>query len=179
MSTRTDRIALGWGFAEATMFFIVPDVFLTHVAIRMGFRRSLRAALLATVGAIIGGLILFQWATVNPEGAFKAMDAVPAIDAEMINTVRADIASNGNGALVTGPLRGQPYKLFAAASGELGLSGFGLAMLTIPGRMVRFLLAIGIASYLRWVFSRWLSERVMLGFWAGIWLLIYVGYWFR
>lgn len=179
MSTRTNWIALGWGFAEATMFFIVPDVFLTHVAIRKGFRRSLRAALIATAGGIIGGLILFQWATVDPAGVFAAMDAVPAVDAEMISTVRADVASKGNASLVTGPLRGQPYKLFAAASGELGLSAFGLAMLTIPGRMGRFLLAIGVAAYLRWVFSRWLSERVMLGFWAALWLLVYGVYWFR
>lgn len=26
-------IALLWGFAEATVFFIIPDVFLTYVAI--------------------------------------------------------------------------------------------------------------------------------------------------
>ena len=36
--------ALLWGFAEATLFFIVPDVLLSAIAVRRGRGAALRAA---------------------------------------------------------------------------------------------------------------------------------------
>ena len=58
-------LALLWGLAEATFFFIVPDVFLSLVAILGGWR-TWRHIVAAIFGALLGGALLFQWAKVNP-----------------------------------------------------------------------------------------------------------------
>jgi membrane protein YqaA with SNARE-associated domain len=174
-----DRIAFGWGFGEAVLFFIIPDVFLTLVAVRFGFRRSIRLALVATAGAVLGGLVMYGWATLHPGSAFAVMDVLPGIDGSMIEAVRGDVASDGNRALLVGPWQGRPYKLFAAASGELGLSAIGLAMLTVPGRLARFAVSVAVAACARRLFSRWLSQRALVVCWAAFWLLLYAGYWLR
>ncbi|GEM_PF-3959884 len=49
-----NRVALAWGFAEATLFFIVPDVWLTLVA-RERLRTGLIASLYSLAGALAGG----------------------------------------------------------------------------------------------------------------------------
>ncbi len=174
---RSDRVAFGWGFGEAVLFFVIPDVFLTLMAIRFVFRRSVRLAMIATMGAVMGGLVIYGWAALHPTSVFAAMELLPGIDSSMVDVVRSDVARSGNVALLAGPWQGRPYKLFAAASGELGLSPFGLALLTIPGRLVRFIVAVSVASYLRWFFARWVRERAMIAAWAGFWLLGYAGYW--
>ncbi len=48
-------IALAWGFAEATLFFIVADLLISYVTVYFGLRRGLEAALFAMIGAIAGG----------------------------------------------------------------------------------------------------------------------------
>ncbi len=48
-------IAGAWGMAEAVLWFVVPDVFLTWVAMRRGVRPALRLSLVAVAGAIGGG----------------------------------------------------------------------------------------------------------------------------
>lgn len=172
-----DRIALGWGFGEAVLFFVIPDVFLTLVAVRLGLRRSWRLAVLATAGAVIGGLVVYAWASLHPASVTSAMQLLPGIERSMIDSVNADVAAHGSAALLAGPWQGRPYKLFAAASGELGLSAIGLALLTIPGRLGRFAISIALASYLRWFFSRWIPQEVMLATWAAFWVVVYAGYW--
>jgi len=172
-----ERIALGWGFAEAVLFFVIPDVFLTLVAIQFGFRRSLRLALVATAGAVAGGLAMYGWASLHPASVYAAVEFLPGIDGAMVQAVQVDVAAHGNAALLAGPWQGTPYKLFAAASGDLGLSPISLALLTIPGRLARFAVSVAVASYLRWFFARWITEKAMIGLWAMFWVLVYVGYW--
>ncbi len=47
--------SLIWGFAEATFFFIVPDVLLTLIALK-NWRLATRACLWSLGGALIGGV---------------------------------------------------------------------------------------------------------------------------
>lgn len=173
-----DRIAFVWGLAEAVLFFVIPDVFLTLLAIRVGFRTSWRAALWATAGAVVGGLFVYVWATLDPVAVFSLMNLLPGIDAEMIEAVRHQTADSGTAALLGGPWQGIPYKLYAVASGELGLGALSLVLWTVPGRLVRFLIAIAAASYLRMFFGRWVSQPLMVTAWALFWLAVYLGYWF-
>ena len=53
--------AFAWGFAEATLFFFVPDVLLTLIACR-----SLRASLKATTASILGESIETRGKQVTP-----------------------------------------------------------------------------------------------------------------
>ncbi len=167
--------------AEAVLFFIIPDVFLTFVAVRSGTRRGLEATAWAVVGAVVGGLIAYGWGSLNAESASTAMATLPAVDREMIADVEAQVAEDGPAALVRGPLGGRPYKLYAAASGAAGASPIALALWTIPGRLWRMALITAVAG---WAAS-WARRKTRLPAWIPMatwlfsWVLVYVVFWSR
>jgi membrane protein YqaA with SNARE-associated domain len=54
-------IAFIWAFCEATFFFIVPDVWLTWLVIsKSDYKELSRAVFCATLGAIVGGIVVYQ-----------------------------------------------------------------------------------------------------------------------
>jgi membrane protein YqaA with SNARE-associated domain len=171
----TVLIAALWGFSEATLFFIVPDVFLSVVALR-----DRRAALLccgaAVAGALAGGFLLYCWGKADPSGAASALLAVPAISQGMIEDVRSSLVSRGLVTLFLGPLKGTPYKIYAAASGSMGLSLPLFLLVSIPARGVRFLavtLAVSWAS--RSPLAAWpLARKRALA--IALWAVFYAGY---
>src|SRR5260221_13820741 len=61
-------LGLFWGFAEATLFFIVPDVLLTLVAL-FSFRRSAQLMACILVGAVAGGRVGFFFGEKKPPQA--------------------------------------------------------------------------------------------------------------
>lgn len=83
-----------WGFAEATLFFLVPDVLITWLAVRR-LRDGLWGSLAATVGALCGGLLMYAWGSHDAPGALTALDHVPAINAEMLAGVRTQLEDTG------------------------------------------------------------------------------------
>ena len=135
----TVLVAAMWGFSEATLFFIVPDVFLTVVALR-DRRTALRGCGAAVAGALAGGLLLYLWGRADPSGATSALLAVPAIGQAMIQDVRSDLASRGLAALFLGPLKGTPYKIYAVASGDMGIGLPLFLLVSVPARGIRFLI---------------------------------------
>jgi hypothetical protein len=72
-------LAAIWGFAEATFFFLVPDVILTWIALRHGWRQAGWASLAACSGALIGGGLMYHWGAVDAQQAYAFLDAIPAI----------------------------------------------------------------------------------------------------
>jgi hypothetical protein len=73
-----------WGFAEATLFFLVPDVLLTGIAMRKGLRVALLASLAAAAAATAGGLIMYRWAAADAAGARQVIDLLPAVSPAQI-----------------------------------------------------------------------------------------------
>ncbi len=132
-------VALLWGFAEATLFFIVPDVWLTLLALR-GTGRALAGSLYAALGALIGGSIMYFWGLMDPDTALAVMDMVPAVSRGLIERVRVEHSSMGIVALFVGPFSGAPYKLYAVMSGAMGIPLPLFAFISIPARLVRFVL---------------------------------------
>lgn len=139
-------IALAWGFAEATVFFIVPDVWLT-LAARKHLRPGLIASLYALFGALLGGTLMYLWGRADRSSANLVLDAIPAIDPEMIVRVADELSQDGVLALMLGPLSGTPYKVYAVQGADSSI-GLGLFLLTsIPARLSRFLLVTLLAHY--------------------------------
>ena len=172
---RDDWIASAWGVAEGTLFFFVPDVFLTWMALERP-KRSFVACGFAVAGALVGGTAMFAWGGADPESARAALDAVPGIRPDMIASVRADLAEYGPVALFTGPPRGVPYKIYATEWGALG-GGLGVFLLqSVPARGLRFLLTAAIASLVRRCVLARLSLRSCRVIHVAFWLVFYTWY---
>ena len=164
-----------WGVAEATLFFFVPDVLLSYIGVRQGPRAAANASVVAALGASVGGVIMYLWSQSDPAAARAAVEAVPAISADMIN--RASDAMRGDwfGATLFGPLTSTPYKVFAILAPQSGVPIWSFALASIIARLPRFFgVGIGsalIAAYLR---RQKLPERTILGILAGCWIAFYV-----
>ena len=156
---------LVWGMAEASFFFIVPDVLISAVALRSG-RSAFAAVLGSLVGACIAGAAMFHWSQADPASARAAVDTVPFIPARLFEIAQTLSADRRGLANQFGSIIGVPYKLFAVFLGW-----------TLPGRAARFVLTAVVASMLaRTLGSRW-QPRAIMGAWAVLWIAIYAGYW--
>jgi membrane protein YqaA with SNARE-associated domain len=170
-------IAFAWGVAEATLFFIVPDVYLGFVAL-VQWRRSLKAALAAAAGAVLGGTLMYWLAGQNPAGMERMLDAVPLIDAPMIAGVRDSMSAERFLPVFKAPLTGTPYKIYAVQAGALGLPYLTFVAVTALARLERFIpaaLAFGVVGRI----LRPLAEKRAWALAAGyalLWAGVYVSY---
>src|SRR5262245_41636316 len=191
---RLDRIVAGraplpvaflWGWAEATCFFIVPDVLLTLIACRR-LRPALIASVAALAGALLGGAMMVWAGSWAPRSARVFLNGIPGIAQPLILAVQASLEQHGLAAMMLGPLRGVPYKIYAvewgARAGGIGAfraGGIGAFLLvSIPARYVRFLLATLAA---RWIAARFGPPNgrragLALVLWALFWTAFYVAY---
>lgn len=168
-------VGLAWGFAEATLFFLVPDVALTYLAIA-GPQEAWLGCAAAVAGALLGGAIMYRWGARDASGLRALFVRIPAIDAREVGAVRGRVGRAGFRALFLGPLLGTPYKLYAAEAGRRHLSFRAFLLVSIPARGMRFVVATG-----GWL---WLIGGP-LGTWSrgsigllttAFWTVFYAGY---
>ena len=170
------HVAAGlWGLAEATLFFIVPDVLLSALALHHP-RRALIACAWATAGALLGGAAMYYWGAAAGARAWAVLDGVPAIDAAMQARVWQSLAQEGLSALFLGPLSGTPYKLYAVAAGQQALDPVAFLGVSVPARATRFVLVCLLAYTVSGFLAARFSRPARYGILAGIWLLFYAGY---
>lgn len=170
-------VALLWGFAEATLFFVIPDVWITRVALR-SWRESLVVIVFTIAGALAGGTLVYAWGARDP-GAVRAMfDALPAISPALIDGIATRWQQLGVWAPLVGAFSGVPYKLYAAqAAGVVTLPMF--LLLSVLARGVRFVVFALLAHLAaRWATPR-LGERKVLAVWLCLWAVGYTLYWLR
>jgi membrane protein YqaA with SNARE-associated domain len=149
------KLALGmafvWGLAEATFFFIVPDVFLTMLGCRSA-RVALKGVLASLLGALLGGVIMYNAGLQAPVAARTWLAGIPAISPALVGSVQAQTEARGLSAVLGGPIRGTPYKIYAVEWGARGGSLWAFLLVSILARGVRFvftaLLAVGLARLL-------------------------------
>ena len=166
-----------WGLAEATVFFVVPDVLLTIVAQRRGLFPALAVSLVVVVGAMLGGLAMWWIGGAYPGAAISFLDHIPATSKDMIDAARAALAHEPFEALLAGAFSGAPYKVFGATAQVAGVSAPGFLLITIPARAVRFVLAIVVTVVIDRVAAMWLSSRARLSILAGFWVVFYAVFW--
>ena len=170
-------VALGWGFAEATLFFVVPDVWIGLLAL-FNWRAGLRAVVWAVIGALIGGALTYGvGAGLDREDSARLLDAVPAISPGMIERVEEEMRQRGPASMLLGPLQGTPYKIYARTAGVQEQPLALVLLWTIPARAVRFVAVAAVAalygSLIRRLTPRtgWLLAPYLLA-----WVLFYAGY---
>ncbi|NDK31324.1 hypothetical protein FH975_05985 [Nesterenkonia sp. Hz 6-5] len=167
---RDHGIAAVWGFAEATFFFVVPDVWTSWVGLRRP-KRAMGTTVSALGGALAGGAVTSWWGRrVTAQTSHSALVRVPAITSAMVHQVERDMAESGHASLMRGPARGVPYKLYARASGLQRKSLLNFLAWSVPGRLIRFmvvtLVATGIANLTRRIFPDISDRRVSAVFWS-------------
>ena len=170
-------IAAAWGLAEATLFFVVPDVLLTWLA---GFRPRLvwRAVAACLGGALLGGLVMYLAAADSPLRMRALLDVVPAVDADLIAATGAALQDQYGSRMLQAGFSGVPYKILAVESAAQGQSLATFLGWSVPARLSRWvlivLLARGVTLFVR---SRCAAaDRVLWTLWGAGWSIVYAVY---
>ncbi|MDH3374213.1 MAG: hypothetical protein OEM85_12655 [Gammaproteobacteria bacterium] len=175
MHTRRNAIAWFWGFAEATVFIIVPDVLISWLAVH-SYKRAFAASLWVLCGALIGGGLLWFVGQTDPEPARALFVSLPAINDAMIADVRSQLDDMGLMAVIVGPLSGTPYKLYAVEAATLGFGLTSFLLVSIPARLLRFLLVSVVAGALGQFAQRKWGLHVARVLLAAFWVALYAWY---
>lgn len=168
-------IALLWGIAEATFFFIVPDVWLTFMA-KSDLKKGIIGSIYSLFGSLIGGTIMYYLGAQYFNKILYLVENVPAINEEMIAMVNNQLIDNGVISILLGPLKGIPYKIFAIHSSNLGITFVSFLLISIPARWIRFVLVAILSHYLIKVTKKMkvcFRPNIVI---AIIWCLFYVIY---
>lgn len=174
---KAEAASFTWGFVESMLFFLVPDMVLSVVAMH-SLRRSLWCCAWAVAGAIAGGAVMYAWGAHDATMALRALDSVPAIPADMLVKVHHELSAKGLPAMLWGPLIGIPYKIYAVQAGALGLSVPMFLLMTIPARIIRFVITcLGFNLAARLLRRLGAGPRLIKGCWTLFWILNYTIYW--
>ncbi len=171
-----NKTAAIWGFSEATLFFIVPDVWLSIVA-RDNLKKGLIACFYSLLGALVGGAILFVFALYDFNTVSGVIEAVPAINQDMLSRVHSELTEQGLIAVIMGPLSGTAYKIYVINAANFDFSLWWFLLISIPARLIRFMLVTILSYFLSQLISRKtnLSPLIVI---LSIWSLFYLGYFY-
>lgn len=168
-------LAAIWGFAEATLFFIVPDVLLSAIALK-DLRRALFACLWALLGALLGGLLMYLWGEADHQAVAGVVEKVPAISRELLDEVSRSLSEQGLLAVLLGPLFGIPYKTFAINASAAGISLLAFMLVSIPARLIRFVLVTLLVHSIARLLSRFWSASRIHALFGIAWVTFYAAY---
>lgn len=173
-------LAFGWGLAEATFFFVVPDVLSSRLVLR-DTKNGFTACLWSLAGALLGGVVLFVLGR-NPATAevlLRAFDLIPGIQPALMAEARRSLEQSGAAALFAGFIGGIPYKLYAvqAAGTGMGLPVFLAA--SAAARLSRFLLSTTLAWGIGRLLLHKLAPAALLRVHAAGWCCFYAVYFWR
>jgi membrane protein YqaA with SNARE-associated domain len=177
--TRNYAFASAWGFAEATLFFLVSDVIITRIAFQHGFRSAWIAAVWAALGAVLGGTVIYVWARADAATVDHVLDLVPAVSVDQIAAAKSETNADWVIALMRGAFVGNPYKLYAAASGEQGVPLLAFLPVSFVARILRFLLSGTLTRVLALGMTRLGLARWTAPAWAIFWIVFYAWYLIR
>jgi membrane protein YqaA with SNARE-associated domain len=169
--------AAAWGLAEATLFFIVPDVLLSWLAaFRPRFAWPAVVACLA--GALAGGALMYLAAADAPGRMRALLEAVPAVSDALVSETGAGLEADYGRRMLSAGFSGVPYKILAVESGARaqGLATFlGWSVLArLPRWVLVVLVARGVTSAVRDGAAN--PDRFLWGLWAALWSIVYVVY---
>lgn len=149
MWTGPDWRLLGfvWGLFEASIFYLVPDILLTLLALRRP-HLALRTVPWCLAGALAGGAGMFWWGGADTAGAEGWLVLVPGITKGLVSEVAAGLAPAPFWAMLKGAFSGVPFKIFAVELGAAGqMSLFTFLPLAALARLPRFLVAVAATHY--------------------------------
>jgi hypothetical protein len=171
-------LALAWGAAEASFFFLVPDMLLTWVALKAP-RKVWLHLLLAVLGAAVVGSAMFAWAARDGSGAQGFVQAVPRVVPAMFDQAQKDLQQEGAAGLMRGPARGIPYKVYAVLAPAQGVTLGNFAAMSVPARAWRMVLMVVGFAAVGWVMRRLGLTRWVVPLFATFWVVSMAYYWIK
>lgn len=149
--------AFFWGFSEAVWFFIIPDIFLTLIAL-FSLKRALIAMGWTIAGAMLGGAILYGFWAYDFEALKDFLLTVPLVSEKMIAIAEWHLHMHGMYGMFIWSTQGIPYKIYAVLAGYLHSNFWIFLLATIPARAFRMTLSI---LFCAWVAT--LYKKVFIG----------------
>lgn len=168
--------AAGWGVAEASLFFLAPDVILTAAAVKLGFARALRLAAVAAGAAALTGIVMWLWGRHDAIGARAAMLMVPAIGLDLVIRAHREMQALWALHLFAGSVTGVAYKLYAVEAGAAGINLFLFVPLSFAARLLRFTLTTGFTALACEASARLGMTRWNFAIWGAGWTVFYAVY---
>jgi 1-acyl-sn-glycerol-3-phosphate acyltransferase len=144
-------LAFGWGFAEALVWPLVPELLVALVAVAAP-KAGPRLALAAAAGSLAGGLAAYAL------GAAGVHPPAPLTTPRMHAVAAAQVSAEGAAALRHQPFSGIPYKVYAVRAGQAHVPVTSFVAWTVAARGGR-ILAVGLALSLAGVLLRRLLAR--------------------
>ncbi|GJL91885.1 hypothetical protein [Hyphococcus sp.] len=168
--------AMLWGFAEATFFFIVPDLLLTAAVVVFGLSRAFRLSVAAAMAATAGGLLMMIWGASEAEAARAFLLSVPLIGEDLLFRVHSEMDGMWPIDLTLGAITGAPFKIYAVEAGAAGVNPLLFAFMGFAARLARFSLAIGLTAFGASLAARLGMKRFVPYGLALVWAAIYAFY---
>lgn len=170
-------IAFVWGVLEATVFFVIPDVFLGFAVLffpLLGFI----FCFVSIAGALVGGTIMYFLGQNDPQMVLDLLTRIPGISEKMVVYVNADFSTHGLKAMFIAPWQGIPYKIYAVQAGIHEIPFLVFLLASIPARLERFILAILIAFGFGKFFQNNIAKHPgrWIRFYIVLWVVIYAQY---
>ena len=166
-----------WAFAEAVLWFIVADVPIMAVGAIWGRRRAMVAALVGSAAAALGGVAVILWVRSDPDGALRAIMAVPGISLDLYHATSETFLLGPLSEMVIGSFSGVPYKLYALSAAAHDYDLVAFALLSFLARLPRFFMVALMSGTLAIRLRRRMGN---LWFWALFvwsWAGFYSWYW--
>lgn len=171
-------ISFAWGFAEATVFFIIPDVYITFI-ILFNLKAGMYAFFWSIIGSIAGGSILYILYTLHFNVA-NILLQIPGITSTMIQHT-ISLFQNGEFQDYSAiPFSGIPYKAYAYSAAVNNTPFAFFILWTILARLIRLASPIIISMLIHTISVQ--SIRKYFQFWTLlfgiIWFIFYLWYFF-
>jgi membrane protein YqaA with SNARE-associated domain len=166
-----------WSVAEASVFFIVPDVLITFAVMRFGLRQGLLLSAVAAIFAAITGYGIWLWASHDASAARHVMLLVPAIGPDLLARAHDEIAEGWPLHLVIGATTGVPYKLYAVEAGARGIDPLLFIPMSFVARLARFALTAILTATVREILVGLRGSQWRYAAWAVGWIAVY-GFYF-
>ena len=170
-------ISFLWGFAEATFFFVVPDVWLSALVLGTEKREAYINIAFASLGALLGGVLIYFLAAPYFDEVRGFFDYVPAISDALITETKVNIEQAGMlYALFEGMFLGIPYKLHAFWAGVTGYGFLLFLAASMIARTFRFLVIVGLAHGVSIALTKRLKLKQLFILHGVCWVVFYVCY---
>jgi hypothetical protein len=177
-----------WGLSEATWFFVIPDVWLSFVALE-GFVAAAASTCCAVLGALGGVLLLYAFGAGYPQNALRLPELwsrLPGFYPAMVAEARHHLEDGCSLALEHGLKAGIPFRVYVWLCEQLGFKMTQVledaSWIRLERMMLGPLIVWGGYSVARFACAALDLQglplkRVLTAIIAVFWLVVYGYYW--